>query len=226
MEAVLDSFLAGFPVLMAHSATTLALLFVAVLIYMWITPWDELALVRGGNVAAAVSFGGAIVGLALPLAFAMAASVSIYEILIWGVVTLALQIIAYRFADLVLKVLPARIEAGEMGAAVLLVSIKLAAAAINAAVRALACWRRAPAACPTDSTVMEDASTFSHWPDSSFLAATTRTTTVSLADAVTAIILSFCSTNSVRAAPNRSTATTRHSCARARAIARHTAAWR
>lgn len=133
MEAVLDSFLAGFPVLMAHSATTLALLFVAVLIYMRITPWDELALVRGGNVAAAVSFGGAIVGLALPLAFAMAASVSIYEILIWGVVTLALQIIAYRFADLVLKDLPARIEAGEMGAAVLLVSIKLAAAAINAA---------------------------------------------------------------------------------------------
>ncbi len=133
MEAVLDSFLAGFPVLMAHSATTLVMLFAGVLIYMWITPWDELALVRGGNTAAAVSFGGAIVGLALPLAFAMAASVSIYEILIWGVVTLTLQIIAYRFADLVLKDLPARIEAGEMGAAVLLVSIKLAAAAINAA---------------------------------------------------------------------------------------------
>lgn len=133
MEAVLDSFLAGFPVLMAHSATTLAMLIAGVLIYMWITPWDELALVRGGNTAAAVSFGGAIIGLALPLAFAMAASVSLYEILIWGVVTLALQIIAYRFADLLLKDLPARIEAGEMGAAVLLVSIKLAAAAINAA---------------------------------------------------------------------------------------------
>lgn len=133
MAAVLDSFLAGFPVLMVHSATTLVMLLAATLIYMWITPWDELTLVRNGNTAAAISFGGAIVGLALPLAFAMAASVSIYEILIWGAVTLVLQIVAYRFADMVLRDLPKRIEAGEVGAAVLLVSIKLAAAAINAA---------------------------------------------------------------------------------------------
>ena len=75
----------------------------------------------------------AIIGLALPLAFAMSASVSVYEILIWGPVTLLLQIIAFRIADLVLRDLPARIESGEIGAATLLVSIKLAVAAINAA---------------------------------------------------------------------------------------------
>lgn len=132
-RAVIDSFIAGFPVLMAHSATTLVMLIVAVRVYMWITPWDEVTLVRAGNLAAAVSFGGAIIGLALPLAFAMAGSVSIYEILIWGAVTLVLQIVAYRFADMLLRELPTRIEAGEMGAAILLVSIKLAAAAINAA---------------------------------------------------------------------------------------------
>ena len=56
-----------------------------------------------------------------------------YEILIWGPVTLLLQIIAFRIADLVLRDLPARIESGEIGAATLLVSIKLAVAAINAA---------------------------------------------------------------------------------------------
>jgi putative membrane protein len=133
MAAVWDSFTAGFPVLMLHSATTLALLIAAVLIYVWITPWDELALIRSGNTAAAVSMGGAVIGLAIPLAFAMAASVTVYEILIWGVVTLILQIVAYRIADLVMRDLPKRIEAGEMSAAVLLVSIKLAACAINAA---------------------------------------------------------------------------------------------
>lgn len=133
MQAVLDSFLAGFPILMLHSGVTLAMLVVGVFIYIWMTPWDELALIRGGNTAAAVSLGGAILGLAMPLAFAMAASVSVYEILIWGPVTLVLQIVAYRIADLVMQGLPSRIEAGEMGAAVLLVSIKLAAAAINAA---------------------------------------------------------------------------------------------
>ena len=133
MQAVLDSFVAGFPILMLHSSVTMAMLVAGVLLYIWITPWDEMALIRAGNTAAAISLGGAIMGLAVPLAFAMAASVSVYEILIWGPVTLLLQIIAFRIADLVLRDLPTRIESGEIGAATLLVSIKLAVAAVNAA---------------------------------------------------------------------------------------------
>lgn len=133
MQAVLDSFVAGFPILMLHSSVTIAMLIAGVLLYIWITPWDEMALIRDGNTAAAVSLGGAIIGLAIPLAFAMSASVSVYEILIWGPFTLLLQIIAFRIADLLLRNLPSRIEAGEIGAATLLVSIKLAVAAINAA---------------------------------------------------------------------------------------------
>lgn len=133
MQAVLDSFVAGFPILMMHSAVTMAILVAGVLLYIWITPWDEMGLIRAGNTAAAISLGGAIIGLAVPLAFAMAASVSVYEILIWGPVTLLLQIIAFRIADLLLRDLPARIESGELGAATLLVSIKLAVAAVNAA---------------------------------------------------------------------------------------------
>ena len=133
MQAVLDSFVAGFPILLLHSSVTIAILVAGVLLYIWITPWDEMSLIRAGNTAASISLGGAIIGLALPLAFAMSASVSMYEILIWGPVTLLLQIIAFRIADLVLRDLPARIESGEIGAATLLVSIKLAVAAINAA---------------------------------------------------------------------------------------------
>jgi len=133
MQAVLDSFVAGFPILMMHSSVTIAMLVAGVLLYIWITPWDEMALIRAGNTAAAISLGGAIIGLAIPLAFAMAASVSVYEILIWGLVTLLLQIIAFRVADLLLRDLPTRIEAGEIGAATLLVSIKLAVATVNAA---------------------------------------------------------------------------------------------
>lgn len=133
MQPVIDSFVAGFPILMLHSGVTIAMLVAGILLYVWITPWDEMALIRAGNSAAAISLGGAIIGLAIPLAFAMAASVSVYEILIWGPVTLILQIIAFRVADLVLRDLPARIESGEIGSATLLVSIKLAVAAINAA---------------------------------------------------------------------------------------------
>ena len=105
----------------------------AVFIYIKITPYDEIKLIRGGNLAAAVSLSGAIIGLAVPLAFSMASSISVWEVLIWGPVTLVLQLIAFRFTDLILKDLSKRIVDAEMGAAILLVSIKLAVAAINAA---------------------------------------------------------------------------------------------
>ncbi len=133
MHPVLDSFVSGFPILMLHSSVTIAILLAGIWLYIWMTPWDEMALIRKGNNAAALSLGGAIVGLALPLAIAMAASVSVYEIILWGPVTLILQIIAYRVADIVMRTLPKRIEDGQMSAAILLVSIKLAAAIVNAA---------------------------------------------------------------------------------------------
>jgi putative membrane protein len=133
MDPVIQSFLAGFPVLLLHFAVTLAMLAAGVAIYQLVTPYHEMRLIRDGNTAAAVSFSGAIVGMAIPLAICMATSVSIWDIVIWGVVTLLIQILAYRIGDALLKDLPTRIENGEVGAAVLVVSIKLAVAFINAA---------------------------------------------------------------------------------------------
>jgi putative membrane protein len=133
MNAVIQSFLAGFPVLVLHVSVTFAMLAVAIFFYIKITPYDEIKLIRDGNTAVAVSLSGAIVGLAVPLAFSLASSISVWEVLIWGPVTLLLQLIAFRVADIVLKDLPKRIMDGEMGPAILLVSIKLGAAAINAA---------------------------------------------------------------------------------------------
>jgi len=123
----------GLPVFLVHSAVSLLILGCGVAIYMWITKHDELALIRAGNTAAALSLGGAIVGFAIPLASSLAASVSLWDLLFWGVIALLLQLIAFRLADLFLKDISARIEAGEVGAATFLVSVKLATALINAA---------------------------------------------------------------------------------------------
>lgn len=133
MDPVIQSFLAGFPVLLLHLAVTLAMLGFGVIIYQFITPYHELQLIRNGNTAAAVSISGAIVGLAIPLAICMATSVNVWDIVIWGIVTLLIQILAYRIGDALLKDVPTRIENGEMGAAILIVGIKLAIALINAA---------------------------------------------------------------------------------------------
>ncbi len=128
-----QSFLAGFPNLLLHLGVTLGLLLLATALYTRITPHDEIKLIRHGNVAAAVSFSGAILGLAVPLAFCLSASVGVWDILIWGVVTLLLQLLALRLIEALMQGMSHRIEAGELGPAILLFSVKLSVAAINAA---------------------------------------------------------------------------------------------
>ncbi len=133
MEDALLALWNGLPVFMVHSAVSLAILVFGIAVYMKLTRHDELALIRQGNLAASLSLGGAIVGLSLPLAFSLASSVSLWDLVFWGLVALLLQTVAFRIVDVILKDLSKRIEEGELGAAMLLVSCKLATAAINAA---------------------------------------------------------------------------------------------
>ena len=133
MDAAIQSFLAGIPFLLSHFGVTILMLVIGVFIYMWITSHDERALIRDGNTAAAISLAGAILGLAIPLAFCMASSVNVYDIVIWGIVTLVIQLATFWIIDIWLRDLSKRIEEGEVGTAILLVSVKLAVASINAA---------------------------------------------------------------------------------------------
>lgn len=133
MEAVIQSFVSGFPVLIAHFVVSIAILAVGVAVYHVITPYHEIELIREGNVAAAISLSGAVLGLGIPIAFCLASSVTAFDIVIWGLVTLVIQLACYRIADLVLKDLPRRIVKGEVGPALWLMSVKLSVAAINAA---------------------------------------------------------------------------------------------
>lgn len=123
----------GFPVTLLHVVVTLAILLVGAALYALLTPHREIQLVREGNPAAALSFGGVLVGLALPLAFALAASTSLLEIALWGATTTAVMLALFWVVDLVLQGLPQRIREGEIAAAALLVAAKLAVAIVLAA---------------------------------------------------------------------------------------------
>ena len=133
MDAMIQSFLTGFPVLLLHFAVTLSILAVGVWLYMLITPHQELALIREGNTAAAVSLSGAVLGLAIPLAFSMSVSVNVLDILIWGVLALAIQLACFWGMDRLMGELSQRIDEGELGPAILLAGVKLSVAAVNAA---------------------------------------------------------------------------------------------
>ena len=129
----IQAFAAGFPVTLAHAGITALLLFIGATLYALLTPYKEIALIREGNAAAAVALGGVLICLALPLAASLSASNSMMEILVWGAATLILQLLVFRIIDFLLTGLPQRIQEGEVSAAVLLVSAKLASAIILAA---------------------------------------------------------------------------------------------
>ena len=128
-----QAFASGFPTTVLHLAVTLGLLAAGAVIYALLTPWKEITLIREGNAAAAVAFAGVLVGLATPLAVSLSVSTSVRDIVIWGVATIVMQLLAFRVVDMVLTGLPQRIQDGEVPAAVLLVAAKVATALILAA---------------------------------------------------------------------------------------------
>ena len=129
----IQAFATGFPLTLAHAAITVAILFAGATLYVLLTPHKEITLIREGNVAAAVSLGGVLVGLAMPLAVSLKASTTVVELALWGVATVMVQLLIFRVVDLVLHGLPKRIQDGEMAAAAMLVGAKLATAMILAA---------------------------------------------------------------------------------------------
>ena len=133
MGSAIDSAALSLPVLMAHSALTLLMFVVGLTIYVWVTPHREFALVRQNNAAAAVALGGAMLGLAIPLAAAMANSVNLWEIAIWGGVALVLQLIAFKIVDLLMRDLGKSIEEGQIAPALVLAAAKISVALVNAA---------------------------------------------------------------------------------------------
>ena len=74
--------------------TALALVIVFLYLYAVVTPYDDYKLIfEDNNIAAALGFGGAIVGVSIPLYSALVNSVSYIDFAIWGVVAIFIQLI-------------------------------------------------------------------------------------------------------------------------------------
>lgn len=130
ISAPVNAFVAGFQNFIIQLSAALALFVASLIIYVLMTPHKELALIRAGNPSASLAFGGVVVGLAIPLGSCLAHSLGLWDLLIWGVVTLLVQLLAFRFADIFLRGLPRRIAEGDVAAAVFLMSVKIGLALI------------------------------------------------------------------------------------------------
>lgn len=132
MSGILDVLGTGLPVLVLQFAVTLALLAVGAAIYMALTPFHERELIASGNVSAGIVLAGTLVALAIPLAATLATSRVTLDILVWGVVALVIQLVAFRLAALMIRNLREMIEQDNAAAACVLTGIQLSIALLNA----------------------------------------------------------------------------------------------
>jgi putative membrane protein len=116
-----------------YFVAAVALLSVFLAVYAWITPYREIELIRKGDTAAAVSLSGAMLGFAIPLASAIAHAVVVEEMLMWGAISLLVQLAAYVAASRILPDLARRIPEGSIAHGTFLAALSVAVGLLNAA---------------------------------------------------------------------------------------------
>lgn len=132
MSHIFESF-SGFDEFLTYLGVSLALLAAFIALYVRITPYDEIGLIRSGNMAASFSLSGAVLGFIVPLAAAIQHSVSLVDMAIWGAIALAVQLVAFVGVKLLIPSLTHDIPAGNGAQGFFLGSLSLAVGLLSAA---------------------------------------------------------------------------------------------
>lgn len=109
------------------------MLVVFFIVYTRITPYDEVLLVRQGNIAAALTLGGALLGFSLTIASCILHTSSLIQFVSWTVGALLVQLLAYIATTRCLRISKEHIESGNAAFGGILGTISLSVGAINAA---------------------------------------------------------------------------------------------
>lgn len=118
---------------LGYLLTGVLVICVFIALYVRITPYHEIALIREGNMAAAVSLSGTLIGFVLPVAAAIMHSPSLYELGLSASVACLVQLAAYAGVKLLLPHLGEDIPHGRTASAVLLAAVSLGVGILNAA---------------------------------------------------------------------------------------------
>jgi putative membrane protein len=132
MRQVFDSF-AGFDDFLVYLAVSLVFLGLFVAIYIRLTPYRELALIREGNMAASFSLSGTLLGFIVPLSATVRYSVSLVDMAIWAALALVVQLCAYVAVKLIIPTLARDIQDGKGAQGFFLGSVSLGVGLLNAA---------------------------------------------------------------------------------------------
>ncbi len=114
-----------------------ALLMVGIFLYLYaiVTPYDDYKLIfEENNTTASLSFGGAVIGVSIPLYSALISSVSYFDFVVWGSVAIIIQLI---FAFIVTRLkgkfsLEAKIEKDVVAVGILMAFLSICIGLLNA----------------------------------------------------------------------------------------------
>lgn len=121
------------PAFLGYFAGSLILLALFLTLHARLLRVPEWALIRDGNVAAAVSVAGAAGGFSLPLASAIVHSASFADMVLWAVVSGALQSVCLVAMRLLRRDVGSALARGDMAEATVMAASALIVGLLNAA---------------------------------------------------------------------------------------------
>ena len=115
--------------------TAIVLIIAFLYLYAIVTPYDDYKLIfEDNNIAASLGFGGAIIGVSIPLYSALVNSGSYTDFVIWGAIAILIQLI---FALIVTRItgkysLEAKISQGVVPVGILMAFLSISIGLLNA----------------------------------------------------------------------------------------------
>ena len=129
----MHEYLSTLPNFLMYLGLSVLLLGVFMGLYLVITPQHELRLIHHGNISASIVLTGTLLGFALPVASAMAHSVALLDLALWGAVAGIVQLLTYLILRMLIPDLRQQIEADRVSVAILLAGLTLCMGLLNAA---------------------------------------------------------------------------------------------
>jgi putative membrane protein len=102
-------------------------------VYLKVTPFDELALIRAGNTAAVLSLGGALLGFSLTLASSIVHYSTLPVVVAWAVGALIVQLAAHALLTRILPGMDHSIEENNIAMGGMMGAVSLTVGILNAA---------------------------------------------------------------------------------------------
>ncbi|HCW18669.1 DUF350 domain-containing protein [Achromobacter sp.] len=116
-----------------YIVSALVMLGIFTAVYTAVTRYREFELIREGNIAAVLSYGGALVGFSFTLCSSIAVHASFVMFLVWGIAAMVVQIVVYVVVARTIRGMNEAIEQNNIAMGGLIGAISLSAGVVNAA---------------------------------------------------------------------------------------------